>query len=502
MTQSSMAATTAWLKAPFCTKGLDPLGVQAPCIHIYGQLMPGITNVTNRARYFSFYPWLLWKYDQLGRERTYTEVSKWIRRADILFTMIGVRHRRSFANDDPVKHDAALIGVDTLVPIVADLGGHDTVRLSVHATTEKGSARYFMNPLGGLGQYYLGNLAELGIMGRNGTIPGYTPLLGTAIAEAFDAGVDGRRFIDVLDGDVVTAAQLDELAEFCPCQLPLAKDDLGFIVDLLIHQLGLGIQGTGDALEHPGPSEEEQIGADDEHSPSEPPDTGELLKVCHGKVRLLTRRMSKQLQRALSGECTPATTVQQLLAVLAVLREVRRHDVRLGLTIQGESLVPVVRRCELLDASIAALFERKHGVYAAALEALRDDPDGDLSRLRGLLIWLAWDAGLDGRRQPSLTETGAELHARMEEKAKLLALLQVVVHDDEACEEARQSIWTTAPAADKANAALWLTDHVTWGEAIVARYRERSTWAVGLKGFAHHLARGVEPTGRNGRLFE
>ena len=29
-------------------------GSQAPCVLIYSQLLPGITNVTDRARYYSF----------------------------------------------------------------------------------------------------------------------------------------------------------------------------------------------------------------------------------------------------------------------------------------------------------------------------------------------------------------------------------------------------------------------------------------------------------------
>ncbi|CAN0583738.1 unnamed protein product, partial [Ectocarpus sp. 12 AP-2014] len=49
---------TGWVKPPFQRGGLDHLGAQAPCIQIYGQLLPGITNVTDRARYYSFYPWL------------------------------------------------------------------------------------------------------------------------------------------------------------------------------------------------------------------------------------------------------------------------------------------------------------------------------------------------------------------------------------------------------------------------------------------------------------
>jgi len=44
-------------------EGLDHLGIQALSVAMYAKLLPGITNVTDRARYFSIYSWLLYKYD-------------------------------------------------------------------------------------------------------------------------------------------------------------------------------------------------------------------------------------------------------------------------------------------------------------------------------------------------------------------------------------------------------------------------------------------------------
>ena len=57
---------TAWVKPPRLIGGLDHLAVQAPCISIYGKLLPGITNVTDRARYYSFYPSIVWALEKKG----------------------------------------------------------------------------------------------------------------------------------------------------------------------------------------------------------------------------------------------------------------------------------------------------------------------------------------------------------------------------------------------------------------------------------------------------
>ena len=39
--------------------GLDPLGLQITSEATYAALLPGVTNLTNRIRYYGFYCWLL-----------------------------------------------------------------------------------------------------------------------------------------------------------------------------------------------------------------------------------------------------------------------------------------------------------------------------------------------------------------------------------------------------------------------------------------------------------
>lgn len=42
--------------------GLDPLGMQTGSINIYQKLLPGISNVTLRIRYYGLYVWLARSY--------------------------------------------------------------------------------------------------------------------------------------------------------------------------------------------------------------------------------------------------------------------------------------------------------------------------------------------------------------------------------------------------------------------------------------------------------
>ena len=85
---------TGWVKPPHQIIGLDHLGVQAPCIQIYSQLLPGITNVTDRARYYSLYPWLLARFEKAGW-RSEAQIQTMLRRAECLLTLIGLQHEHS-----------------------------------------------------------------------------------------------------------------------------------------------------------------------------------------------------------------------------------------------------------------------------------------------------------------------------------------------------------------------------------------------------------------------
>src|SRR4051795_12310397 len=94
--------------APSQIGGLDHLAVQAPCINIYGRLLPGITNVTDRARYYSFYPWLIWSFDQAGFTLYDNDFIERFRRADCLFSLIAERHA-AMAGGVFEDHAAAMI---------------------------------------------------------------------------------------------------------------------------------------------------------------------------------------------------------------------------------------------------------------------------------------------------------------------------------------------------------------------------------------------------------
>ncbi|MDE2817824.1 MAG: hypothetical protein OXK81_14165 [Chloroflexota bacterium] len=227
-----MKIETAWVKPPRQIRGLDHLAVQAPCINVYGRLLPGITNVTDRARYYSFYPWLIWAFDRRGWTRYDDKFVERFRRADCLFSMISLRHAL-VSGGDYNDHARAMIGSDTLGPVVRELKSSTSLTISDYSKRTGAKARYFANKLGGLGQYYLGVLRELAILsGDSRSGLKYTRQRGQLIAERLDHGFEGKVFMDIVEADNLSTRDLDDLKSLCPCHLQENREEADILRDL------------------------------------------------------------------------------------------------------------------------------------------------------------------------------------------------------------------------------------------------------------------------------
>ncbi|UPY35080.1 hypothetical protein [Sediminicoccus sp. KRV36] len=219
-----MQETIGWLERPLKKIGLDNLGAQQPCVTIYTRLLPGITNVTDRAAYFGFYPWFIRAFEARHPEASETQFRETLRLADCLMTLVAERHAIA-CGEDIARHSATCPGRLTLGPVARDLQPGQTVELGRYADrSESNPTRYFKNPLGGLGQYYLGVLRDeytvLHGDPRKGI--GYWLERGAPLADAYGAGLDGDLFFAALEAGAVTLGDLDDLAIFCPCSLQFA----------------------------------------------------------------------------------------------------------------------------------------------------------------------------------------------------------------------------------------------------------------------------------------
>jgi hypothetical protein len=225
-------AKTCWVHPPPQVQGLDHLGTHAPCIELYSRLLPGITNVTDRLRYFSMYPWFVWAFDRRYPGSDAAKFESLLRRADCLLTLISERHSDR-TDQDTDRHGTGMVGRQRLVPALREWQADS--RLSTYATREATPQRYFQNRLGGLGQYYIGTLQEMQLLDRveRGWIR-YTLEGGRPLAEAVERQVDSNAFFRVLEADRVSLSKLDALESFCFCKLTDGGEERDRLADLML----------------------------------------------------------------------------------------------------------------------------------------------------------------------------------------------------------------------------------------------------------------------------
>lgn len=213
----------SWLDRPTVKDGLDNIGTQQPCVLVYSQLLPGITNVTDRAWYFGYYPWFIKAFEQRHPDASDLQFRDKLRRSDCLVTLVAERHAIALSDAEPQRHSGACPGTQKLGPAAAQVsrdGG--SLLLSEFADRdEKNTKRYFKNPLGGLGQYYLGSLRDEYRLLHGDPRKGvkYTLEHGEGLAIQSAAGLAEEKFFAAIEKDEVSTIELDELASFCPCSL-------------------------------------------------------------------------------------------------------------------------------------------------------------------------------------------------------------------------------------------------------------------------------------------
>lgn len=229
---AAAAETVAWVRPPEPIRGLDHLGVQAPCSALYDQLLPGITNVTDRARYYSFHPWVVWAFERRYPDHSVEEFRRVLRRAECLFALIAIRHARVVNDGDDGLHGRGMVGRDMLLRIEEDAEGFS---LEDFATLD-GPKRYFKNKLGGLGQYYFGPLRDLRVLDHHegAGYPGYDEKRGRKLAETFSSAVPEDAFFRTLEQPTTTWEELDELEAFCPCRLRENAAEHDLLLDLFL----------------------------------------------------------------------------------------------------------------------------------------------------------------------------------------------------------------------------------------------------------------------------
>lgn len=202
-------------------EGLDHLGIQAISVAMYSKLLPGITNVTDRARYFSFYPWLLSKYDPARSENWFI----FLRRHEFLLSLVA-NYAVHLQKADSTYDGGAVVGSDRAKDAIAEASTSSRKIPLVDYTALDSKGRrgakgsYFKNREGGYDQYYKRQLDILRLTTESGS-----------------AGIPDRNIVKQVG--VPIAASVDSQSGFTDLSKLASKDDVSLndlerLVDLVL----------------------------------------------------------------------------------------------------------------------------------------------------------------------------------------------------------------------------------------------------------------------------
>ena len=271
---------------------------------------------------------------------------------------------------------------------------------------------------------------------------------------------ENKKEIDTL------AIDLDETKKEKRRKRMLVSGDIGHLIDILIHQLGLGLDRNTEGIDKKGRTEEELIGSDDEESEKEPEliDMPKMVKICNGKVKRLVTRMIKNFEKTNEDKKEYERCLMKLLAVLALLRELRALDYKLDGIPYEESLFPVKERERLLQYSLKYLYGRDHKFFKNIENEFIEEPWDEIARLHGLLLWLAHDCGADFGEEKKFNESLEDKKKRTLKKSYMLLIAPNSVTDPIALQEAEIGIDKTTPKFRKSNNKIWINTQKTLGE--------------------------------------
>jgi hypothetical protein len=226
------------------------------------------------------------------------------------------------------------------------------------------------------------------------------------------------------------------------------KEDLAYLLDVLIYHLKTDDLSTAtfDSTDQLGRTEEEQVGSDDsdevlrEQQLTTEEENKKILQLCHRKVKTLINRVNQGLAQLGGGAGDLDDLVVKLIAVLAVLRELRNCDSTQSWIKKGETTVPVQLRKRLLAAISTHLFEGDYSLLHIHWTAPDIADTDDVVKLKGLIIWLAWDCGMTFIPNAPFAESSDEQDERMTGNASLLAISQTIRSNESVIKQARESI--------------------------------------------------------------
>jgi hypothetical protein len=234
---SNLNSKPLWIEKASIVGGEDHLGIQAISISHYATMLPGITNLTRRARYYSFYPWVLDNY--IKRVGIVNKIERWrdfLRRSEFLYALISVQDGEEEAIPGARKATSVL-NEETDEIILSDYADHSV----------KTNKRYWKYSMGIYGQYYLGALRDLDIIQYDEDYK--VEVLGNAgkvLSQEFDKSISvvaKNKFFKAVEGGRIVTKQIIDLAdELRPSKLTPSSGESKNLQEIFFHPLNAAHQ--------------------------------------------------------------------------------------------------------------------------------------------------------------------------------------------------------------------------------------------------------------------
>ncbi|MFD2427616.1 hypothetical protein ACFSUK_04295 [Sphingobium scionense] len=205
-------------------RGLDPLGMQNSGVLLYQSLLPGISNVTLRMRYYGFYCWLSETYARSAASSDFEAWRNWIRRAEALYALVSAR-----------AGEGGVGGVEWANRRLA--AAEPVIDFAAAASTDPSQERYLRQSLGVFGGAYYTQMAEMGLFTENRHgIQVVTRDLGRRAADLFAQAV-GTDCTKLLARKIAEARisihELERLEPIVPSHISPDSDECRFYETLL-----------------------------------------------------------------------------------------------------------------------------------------------------------------------------------------------------------------------------------------------------------------------------
>ncbi|MDH0369682.1 hypothetical protein [Brucella anthropi] len=219
--------------------GLDPLGMQRPIEVIYQSLVPGISTITLRYRYYSLFPLIIRRYEERIRNSDPEVFRLFQRRCEALYALI-------CTYGEP---ELGITGSDwagkILNSVIAETGVSGVIDFRAGADpTAHESLRYLRNKGGAFGAIYSTQMAEIGLVHLAApTDANPNPVcsdLALKVADAFaqELGETADQFFDFAEAGSITVASLANFEAMKPRALRPGSAEHILLKEILLGKSG------------------------------------------------------------------------------------------------------------------------------------------------------------------------------------------------------------------------------------------------------------------------